>query len=66
MDIKFIRIAELSENISKVNEMISMHKSNTNNTSMISQYEFQRNEFIEELDRLFISLEIQITQKAIA
>ena len=49
MDEKYIHIAELSEQIEKINGMIALHQEQTSNQSMIRQYAYKRDELIREL-----------------
>jgi uncharacterized coiled-coil DUF342 family protein len=60
MDIKYVRIAELTENIEKVNNMLRLHQNTTRNPSMIQQYECQRDEFLEELQTLFNAINLRV------
>jgi len=66
MDEKYIRIAELTENIVNVNKIIEMHRKQTKSLSMIRQYLCQRDEFIEELQKVFKSLNLELTLKEAA
>ena len=60
MNKKYLQIADLTEQIEKVNAMIALHRSTTHNNSMIKQYVFKRNELIAELQTLFTSLHLHI------
>ena len=61
MDMQYVRIAELVENIKNVSNMISLHqKMNPQNNSMIDQYAYQKNEFVTELQSIFEELHLQI------
>ncbi len=60
MDIKYVRIAELTENIDKVNTMIALHQKTTQNQSMIQQYRCQRAEFLEELQTLLNAINLRV------
>lgn len=60
MNIKYIRIAELVENIDKVNKIIALHQKTTKSVSMIRQYNCQRDEFIKELQQLFLQLNLSV------
>jgi hypothetical protein len=53
-DIQATRIAELLENIEKVNTVIDMHQTHTKDQSMIKQYQFHRNTFLQELKSLML------------
>ena len=60
MDEKYVHIAELSEQIEKINAMIAMHREQTNNQSMIRQYAYKRDELINELKSLLQSLRLNV------
>lgn len=53
------------ERIQKVNYMISMHKLH-GETSMVKQYERQREDFLEQLQTLLAELQIEAKLKAMA
>jgi hypothetical protein len=60
MDEKYIRIAELSEQIEKINDMIDLHQKLSDNQSMIHQYTYKRNELITELESALQSLHLHV------
>ncbi len=66
MDEKYVRIAEVTENIVNVNQMIDLHRKTTKNQSMAKQYICQRDEFIAELQKIFESLNLTVTLSAAA
>lgn len=66
MDSKYVRIAELTENIDKLNQLIALHTSTTKSGSMIKQYAFKRDEFIAELRELFKSLNLTVEAAVLA
>jgi hypothetical protein len=47
-----IRIADLNEQVERVNQMIELHQQTTQDRSTIKQYECLRNEFLEQLQPL--------------
>jgi hypothetical protein len=55
-----IRIAELFENIDKVNSMLDLHQKTTQDEMMIQQYKMQRQEFADELEQLLVSYKMTI------
>ncbi len=61
MDYKYVRIAELTENIEKLNNLIEIHRTTTKSNSMVKQYAYKRREFIVELQELFKSLRLTIS-----
>jgi hypothetical protein len=64
LNIKWVRIAELLQNIEKVNTMIEMHEQVTHNQSMIRQYHCQKDEFLTELQSIFIALKLTVAKAA--
>ncbi|RAI76631.1 hypothetical protein HMF3257_25160 [Spirosoma telluris] len=60
MDEKYIRIAELSEQIEKINDMIVLHQQRSDNQSMARQYTYKRNELITELETALQSLHLNV------
>jgi flagellar hook-associated protein FlgK len=63
-DIQVIRIAELLENIDKVNNQIAMHELHTQDESMIRQYAFHRDTFVQELKQLMQPYHISVQLEA--
>ncbi len=59
-DKKIIRITDLLEQIKELNKMIVLHKGDAGNTSMLSQYEYMKSEFVEELNTLLKDFQITI------
>jgi hypothetical protein len=51
-DVQATRIAELLDNIEKANTLIVMHQEHTKDQSMIKQYQYHRNTFLQELKQL--------------
>ena len=64
MDLKYIRIAEITEQIEKINQMIVLHEQTTGNQSMIKQYVFKRGELIMELQEIFKTFNLIVQQAA--
>lgn len=60
MSNKYVRIAELSEQIERINEMISMHQKAFENQSMVRQYAYKRSELITELETALQSLHLNV------
>lgn len=63
MNMKYLRIAELSENIEKLNKIIELHQNTTNDDSMIRQYVYKKEEQILELQEIFATLNLNILQR---
>jgi hypothetical protein len=57
---KYVRIAELSEQIERINSLIAMHNELSDNQSMIRQYTFKRDEHISELEAALQSLHLNV------
>ncbi len=66
MNIKFVRIAELTENIEKLNSMIELHEKTTQNKPTIIQYKIKRMEFISELQQLLNSIKLSVSFQEMA
>ncbi|HOY16915.1 MAG TPA: hypothetical protein PLC89_06480 [Haliscomenobacter sp.] len=66
MNPRFIRIAELIENLENVSKMIDLHRQVPQHESMVNQYESKREEFVEELRGIFKSLSIRLELTEVA
>ncbi|MDX2247728.1 MAG: hypothetical protein SF052_13170 [Bacteroidia bacterium] len=66
MSMRYIRIAELIENLEKLTQMINLHKHTTRNSSMIKQYEFKRLELLNELQNFFTPLNFRLETTEVA
>lgn len=66
MNPRFIRIAELIENLENVSKMIDLHRQVDQHESMVKQYELQREEFVEELRDIFKSLSVRLELTEVA
>lgn len=64
LDERIIRIADILEQIQKLNKMIAMHQEITNDAVMIYQYTSMRKAFMDELKDLLQALEIDVTELA--
>lgn len=53
LDERIIRIADILEQIQKLNKVIAMHQEITKDAVMIHQYASMRKEFMDELKDLF-------------
>lgn len=60
MNEKYIRIAELSEQIEKLNAIITFHQNPPANYSTIRQYTFKRDELIGALEAALQSLHLTV------
>jgi len=59
-DKNIIRITDILEQIKELNKMIDLHKGDAGSSSMLSQYEYMRSEFLEELKPLLQGFQIII------
>lgn len=57
---KYIRIAELSEQIERISILVNLHSEQGNNQSMIRQYTYRRDELITELQTALQSLHLNV------
>lgn len=66
LDEKTVRIIDLLEQLKRVNEMISMHRSYEDGDFMAKQYERQKLQFVNELKKLLsdYDLTLEIKSKA--
>ena len=60
MSDKYVRIAELSEQIERLNSLIAMHSELSDNQSMIRQYVHKRDDHITELEAALQSLHLTV------
>ena len=66
MNPRFIRIAELIENLENVSKIIDLHRQVPQHESMVNQYELKREEFVEELRDIFKSLSVRLELTEVA
>ena len=59
---KYMRIADIAEDIENLNAIIELHQKTTKDQSMIRQYNCRRDEQIGELQALFRTLNLNIVQ----
>ena len=52
MEDKIARVSDILEQIGKLNEMVSFHKNESKELSMLKQYEEMRNDFVKELESI--------------
>ena len=57
---KFVRVLDILEQIDGLNQMIDWHKEQSNNASMLTQYEYMKNDFVQELNTILIDFKIQL------
>ena len=63
INLKYIRVAEILENIETINKQISLHKETTKSVFMIRQYQFKRGEFMQELQGLLEPIQLFVGMK---
>lgn len=66
MEVRFVRIAELIENLENVSKLIDLHRQVTQHHSMIQQYELMKEEFVSELRSIFKSLSVKLELTEVA
>lgn len=66
MEVRFVRIAELIENLENVSKLIDLHRQVTQHNSMIQQYELMKEEFVSELRNIFKSLSVKLELTEVA
>lgn len=57
---KIVRVSDILEQIESLNKMIDLHKSQSSNNSMLTQYEYMKNEFTQELTTILVDFRIQL------
>jgi hypothetical protein len=63
---KTARVADVLEQIARINQMIDFHKDQSGEESMMRQYEDMRNEFLKELETLLLGFKINVQIKDLA
>ena len=60
------RISDIIEQVEELNKMIDFHRGHEGDESTISQYEYMRNEFVEELNKLMkeFKLDVRLSEHA--
>jgi len=56
---KIVRVSDILEQVDELNKMIKVHQNNSD-SSMLKQYEFMKNEFVEELHKILNDFQISI------
>jgi len=55
---KIVRVTDILEQVDELNKMIKVHQNNSDK-SMLTQYEFMKNEFVEELHKILNDFQIK-------
>jgi uncharacterized protein YdcH (DUF465 family) len=63
IDEKIARVADILEQVDKLNHMIEFHLEQSGETSMARQYEEMRSEFLDELREILSNFNIDIEIK---
>ena len=63
MDEKIARVADILEQVDKLNHMIEFHRDQSGEKSMVKQYEEMRSEFLDELREILSNFDIDIEIK---
>lgn len=66
IDEKTARVSDILEQIEHLNHMIDFHKNQSDEESIMRQYEDMRNEFLKELEAFLSSFKINVQIKDIA
>jgi len=64
-DERIIRIADNLEQIKSVDKMIILHQDDKDNI-MLSQYKYRRNQFVKEISKLLVELDIEPRELLVA
>ena len=63
IDEKIARVADILEQVDKLNHMIEFHRDQSGEMSMVRQYEEMRSEFLDELREILSNFNIDIEIK---
>jgi len=55
---KIVRVTDILEQVDELNKMIKVHQNNSDK-SMLTQYEFMKTEFVEELHKILNDFQIK-------
>jgi len=55
---KIVRVTDILEQVDELNKMIKVHQNNSDK-SMLTQYEFMKSEFVEELHKILNDFQIK-------
>ncbi|MEZ4887113.1 MAG: hypothetical protein R3E32_20450 [Chitinophagales bacterium] len=59
-DGRIARVSDIPEQIEELNKMIALHKGKLGSSSMLSQYEYMKSEFTQELHIILQSFQITL------
>lgn len=57
---KIVRVVDILEQVASLNQMIELHKKKSGNDSMLTQYEYMKKEFIQELNSILLEFNIKM------
>jgi len=60
MNDKIVRVSDILEQIDELNRMIEIHTNASEDDSMLSQYKYMKDEFINELDSILKEFQLGI------
>ena len=60
MNDKIVRVSDILEQIDELNKMIQVHEDSAKESSMLSQYKFMREEFVNELNTILQEFQLGI------
>ncbi len=60
MNDKIVRVSDILEQIDELNRMIEVHEDSSEDSSMLSQYKYMKDEFISELNSILQEFQLGI------
>lgn len=60
MNDKIVRVSDILEQIDELNRMIEMHEEDSENSSMLSQYKYMKDEFVKELNSILQEFQLGV------
>jgi len=63
LDKDLARVLDLLEQVKELNKMIDMHKTQSNDSFMVNQYQDMKNRFLEELKEILSDFQIEVLIK---
>jgi molecular chaperone GrpE (heat shock protein) len=60
MNDKIVRVSDILEQIDELNRMIEIHSDDAENSSMLSQYQFVKEDFVKELNSILQDFQLGI------
>lgn len=60
MNDKIVRVFDILEQIDELNKMIQIHEDSSEESSMLSQYKYMKEEFVNELNTILQEFQLRI------